>query len=87
MQRSRPWWLIRILVAALAIAMIVFAIARLHGAAQGLTITRTTVGTTPVTIFKPATPGKARRCDSTARKSALLYSRAALVEGTRIFLL
>jgi predicted alpha/beta hydrolase len=46
-------------VAALAIAMIVFAIFRLHGAAQGLTVTRTTVGATPVTVFQPATPGKA----------------------------
>lgn len=59
MQRSRLWRLMRGVVAALAIGMIVFAVARLHGAAQGLTITRATVGATPVTVFRPATPAAA----------------------------
>ena len=51
--------IVRALVAVLAIGAIALAIARLHGAAQGLGITRTHVGSTPVTIFGPATPGKA----------------------------
>lgn len=49
--------LVRGLVAVLAIGAIALAISQLRGAAQGLSITRTTVGSTPVTLFQPATPG------------------------------
>ena len=62
MQGSRPLRqsiLVRGLVAVLAIGAIALAISQLRGAAQGLSITRTTVGSTPVTLFRPSTPGKA----------------------------
>ena len=51
--------IVRGLVAVLAIGAIALAISQLRGAAQGLSITRTHVGSTPVTLFQPDTPGKA----------------------------
>ena len=51
--------IVRGLVAMLAIGAIALAISQLRGAAQGLSITRTTIGSTPVTLFQPATPAAA----------------------------
>lgn len=51
-----PWRAIgRVIVAALALAAIVTALHHLQDATRGLSIARTRVGTTPVTVFRPAT--------------------------------
>ena len=51
---ARRPWLARVLVAMAAVMAVSTALLSLRGAGDGVTVTRMTVGNTPVTIFRPA---------------------------------
>ena len=57
--QSSAWSIVREIVAVLAVAAIVLSLWMLHGETDGIVIESDRVGTTPVTVYRPAASGKA----------------------------